>query len=740
MAKRHKHYNARGGGKSKSKKSKPHGESRQRKNHRGGTSINRNRSELLLGGGDLMNPHQVEDYYFGSTAKKSSLRSGGFRPGRLTEADELDTGRLPSRKRPVEFIKAKELYDPSHDLILKLVKKNQHFDEPNSDGYNSSQSVSLREEEQDGEDEQQDVDTQEIPSKNTTVKIRSDNVVSENGDSESNSSANDAELFYVDMEGEEKTADNYIKTVDVDVQERSLKLNDCTEFQPTLRVGNVELNLKDGGSGSIEVDKPKSSYHPFHSYIQNVMENVQNYDSDDDFDENGNDVEQSFSISSDYEFESSEELITTGGTIEQFDSSMKSLTIEEIPGKTITASLTTKDISQGNSDNSSGDESFGFCEDDFEGSIGKVFVSNIRIGAGTHSYHVSCHEIYGDSEPRWVDDEMMNEIIAEMGLPEHRFRAYYKHLHKSFIEEEEEPEEYADIPFDDDDSDDSTADQCEPFAEDDLGEDLDDLVSYALKYNKQRKIEYHTTSLDIRGKGRNKHLIFDQTAGMDEDIKLMLQNKFATRQINKTKKRRAKEDFLSQSHASSTDLLMKYPYGLHIQNIKDEFDAFYRNDRQSITFPPLDPHGNKIIGKFAYNYFMKASNIGKGKSTKVYVEKTKKTRFNKPAYHIISQLLRKRPVFMRIDQKAPTDTQSTFNRTVRLKVSKENFNISEGQIVGEDAPEIGIDNIGRRMLEKLGWNIGQGLGAHGNQGINEPILAKVKKNKSGLRHTSENQQ
>lgn len=224
MAKRHKHYNARGGGKSKSKKSKPHGESRQRKNHRGGTSINRNRSELLLGGGDLMNPHQVEDYYFGSTAKKSSLRSGGFRPGRLTEADELDTGRLPSRKRPVEFIKAKELYDPSHDLILKLVKKNQHFDEPNSDGYNSSQSVSLREEEQDGEDEQQDVDTQEIPSKNTTVKIRSDNVVSENGDSESNSSANDAELFYVDMEGEEKTADNYIKTVDVDVQERSLKL------------------------------------------------------------------------------------------------------------------------------------------------------------------------------------------------------------------------------------------------------------------------------------------------------------------------------------------------------------------------------------------------------------------------------------------------------------------------------------------------------------------------------------
>lgn len=54
--------------------------------------------------------------------------------------------------------------------------------------------------------------------------------------------------------------------------------------------------------------------------------------------------------------------------------------------------------------------------------------------------------------------------------------------------------------------------------------------------------------------------------------------------------------------------------------------------------------------------------------------------------------------------------------------------------MGEDAPEIGTDNIGRRMLEKLGWSRGQGLGAHGNEGISEPIFAKIKKNKSGLRH------
>ena len=39
------------------------------------------------------------------------------------------------------------------------------------------------------------------------------------------------------------------------------------------------------------------------------------------------------------------------------------------------------------------------------------------------------------------------------------------------------------------------------------------------------------------------------------------------------------------------------------------------------------------------------------------------------------------------------------------------------------------------MLEKLGWKSGEGLGIQGNKGISEPIFAKIKKNRSGLRHS-----
>lgn len=152
-----------------------------------------------------------------------------------------------------------------------------------------------------------------------------------------------------------------------------------------------------------------------------------------------------------------------------------------------------------------------------------------------------------------------------------------------------------------------------------------------------------------------------------------------------------------------------------------------------MAFPPFDPHGNKTIAKFAQHYSMKGNKVGKGGKTHIMVEKVKRTKWSKPDYNMIGQLLKQRRVFMRIDVRKPMEERELSER----RSGKGKFHIQEGEIVGEDAPEIGKDNIGRRILEKLGWNSGQGLGAHGNEGISEPVMAKVKKNKSGLRHSKE---
>ena len=56
----------------------------------------------------------------------------------------------------------------------------------------------------------------------------------------------------------------------------------------------------------------------------------------------------------------------------------------------------------------------------------------------------------------------------------------------------------------------------------------------------------------------------------------------------------------------------------------------------------------------------------------------------------------------------------------------------EGQIVGESAPQLSADNKGRLMLEKMGYRHGMTLGAEGNMGIAEPVMAVIKMSKAGL--------
>lgn len=56
----------------------------------------------------------------------------------------------------------------------------------------------------------------------------------------------------------------------------------------------------------------------------------------------------------------------------------------------------------------------------------------------------------------------------------------------------------------------------------------------------------------------------------------------------------------------------------------------------------------------------------------------------------------------------------------------------DGEVVGAGAPEIGQQNRGRLMLEKLGWSSGTALGALNNKGIMQPVTHVVKTSKTGL--------
>lgn len=52
--------------------------------------------------------------------------------------------------------------------------------------------------------------------------------------------------------------------------------------------------------------------------------------------------------------------------------------------------------------------------------------------------------------------------------------------------------------------------------------------------------------------------------------------------------------------------------------------------------------------------------------------------------------------------------------------------------MGASVPELGQENKGRNMLEKMGWSKGMSLGALDNNGILEPVAQVMKRSKAGL--------
>ena len=56
----------------------------------------------------------------------------------------------------------------------------------------------------------------------------------------------------------------------------------------------------------------------------------------------------------------------------------------------------------------------------------------------------------------------------------------------------------------------------------------------------------------------------------------------------------------------------------------------------------------------------------------------------------------------------------------------------DGEVVGAAAPELGTENKGRQMLEKMGWSSGTALGSLNNKGILQPVATVIKTNKAGL--------
>jgi hypothetical protein len=153
-------------------------------------------------------------------------------------------------------------------------------------------------------------------------------------------------------------------------------------------------------------------------------------------------------------------------------------------------------------------------------------------------------------------------------------------------------------------------------------------------------------------------------------------------------------------------------------------------NKDSLSFPPIDPNARKTIHQLSYDLGLKSKSHGSGQSRYLVVTKTSKSHgFDEASFSRAEKKVR-RTVFYRTDIGRQTLTQSQRSLgdtgAVRPKA---------GEVVGEGASELGKSTgtaKAKAMMEKMGWKSGEGLGSDLNKGIVEPIQHIVRYSRAGL--------
>ena len=138
----------------------------------------------------------------------------------------------------------------------------------------------------------------------------------------------------------------------------------------------------------------------------------------------------------------------------------------------------------------------------------------------------------------------------------------------------------------------------------------------------------------------------------------------------------------------------------------------------------------KIVHEIANVFKLKSKSTGGGKSRFPILYRTSRTiQYNQETLKAVASVSSSGRFLPRMDK---TKKQGGVAGR-RGGAPSAGISYRDGEVVGAAAPEIGQDNRGRTMLEKMGWSTGTALGALNNKrGLVQPVEQVVKTSRSGL--------
>jgi hypothetical protein len=244
-------------------------------------------------------------------------------------------------------------------------------------------------------------------------------------------------------------------------------------------------------------------------------------------------------------------------------------------------------------------------------------------------------------------------------------------------------------------------------------------------------------SLRPTKKGRKGNLPPELEALSDEELKEGMRTTWANDRRKKSAKKAEREELRMQGllgaagRAGKADLSEKYQFGMTKVQIHEELRIFLENEnQQSRPFPPMDKNDRKELHEIASVLKLNSKSIGSGKDRYPVLNKTSRTRYSPD-------------ILSRAIEASSKGFLGHGSKTARklsrqgAKAAKGGFGstgaaqLRNGEVVGAGAAELGKENFGHRLMEKMGWSKGMALGKEG-EGRLEPVEQKVRLGTAGL--------
>ncbi|KAG0093368.1 hypothetical protein BGZ93_007916 [Podila epicladia] len=172
--------------------------------------------------------------------------------------------------------------------------------------------------------------------------------------------------------------------------------------------------------------------------------------------------------------------------------------------------------------------------------------------------------------------------------------------------------------------------------------------------------------------------------------------------------------------------------GLHAGAIEDFVQD---TEPRQLQLPPMPKALRRKVHLLAENYNLRSQSLGSGKKRSTMLVKTHQTGMPPNPVNIHKLLNQSEQELKKISIQRRMDKQGRGGgRGPRGgRDGNPGSRPVHGTVVGAEASAISIENKGHRMLAKMGWSPGVGLGATG-EGITQPIEAVMRARRRGLGH------